>query len=388
MISVFVLSWIGILSVFVLYPVGILFLSRLRKLPDPQPLSANLSVSLVVAARNAHHFISDKVNNSLSLDYPRSQLQIIMFSDGSTDDTEDIIKSHGNDRVELLSSSTHEGKANVLNRAILRCTGDIVVFSDADVLLNQDALSQLVKHYSDPAIGGVCGQRVIGKDNTNLRIAQESYITLDSTLKVLESRIGSITSNDGKLYSIRRELFQPIPSAVTDDLYVCLNIVRQGWRFVFEPQAKAYISIPSRNAVHELQRRRRIVSRSLRGIFLMREMLNPFRYGMFAGGLAINKIMRRLIPIFLILLFFSSFFLAFSSSVICVFFVLQLVFYLFALSFILSNKRFVNDPNVNKLISLASVAYYFCVGNIGTLLGLMDFIMNKKITKWDPVKSD
>src|SRR6185503_6107908 len=215
--------------------------------------------------------------------------------------------------------------------------------------------------------------------------AQERYIAADSALKRAESRLGSVTSNDGKLYAVRRSLFRPIAPGATDDLYSCLSIVEQGRRFVFEPRARAFIRTPSRNPSHELSRRRRIVARSLRGIFLKRALLNPLRHGSFALQLFVNKVCRRLLPLFLVLLFGTSLALTLlepHAPWALAALLLQLGFYALALAhLVLARKR------VPLIGALASVAYYFCVGNLGTLLGLADFLRGREAVKWDPVKT-
>jgi cellulose synthase/poly-beta-1,6-N-acetylglucosamine synthase-like glycosyltransferase len=378
---VFLGSLAGLVLVFAVYPCSVSLAAALRRRIRPGALDRPPGVSLLVPVRNGERLIEEKVRNALALD---PGLEIVFVSDGSTDATENLIRSLAGDRAKLIASSEHLGKAQALNRGLAACTGDIVVFSDADALLAPDALDHMLPHFADPTVGGVCGRRVIRERPGELAQAQSRYITLDSALKQAESRLGSITSNDGKLYSIRRELFRPIAPGATDDLFVALNVVQQGFRFVFEPRARAFIPTPSRNAAHELARRRRIVSRSLHGIFLMKEVLNPLRHGGFSLQLLINKVFRRLLPVFLILLFVSSAVLAPSRPWIGFLFLLQVVFYALALCHLLSAT-----PDAARTIRRAtSVACYFCVGNAGTLLGLLDFLKRKETVKWDPLKAD
>ena len=257
------------------------------------------------------------------------------------------------------------------------------MFSDADALLDPDALRRLTRWFGDPEVGGVCGRRVLHKDAASLKEAQGRYIDLDSAIKRLESLRGSITSNDGKLYAMRRKLFQRIPPAVTDDLYTSLSVVRQGYRFVFEPSAVARIHVPSRSEAHELQRRRRIVGRSLRGIFAQRELLNPFRHGWFAVGLAVNKVGRRLLPVFLIVLLATSLVLAFRWPVFAAFAALQVAAYGAALLYPALPEAWQRTVPGR----VAGAARYFCLGCLGTLLGFCDWVAGRRILKWDPVKA-
>jgi cellulose synthase/poly-beta-1,6-N-acetylglucosamine synthase-like glycosyltransferase len=335
-----------------------------------------------VAVRNAEGLIVDKVRNSLALDHPG--LELVFVSDGSSDRTAELIRQHSGGRIRLLELEQHLGKAQALNRGAELCSGEVLVFSDADALLARDALRALLRHYADPRVGGVCGQRVIGEDPGELDHAQDRYIALDSALKLAESRVGSITSNDGKLYSIRRSLFRPIAGGATDDLYSCLNVVEQGRRFVFEPRALAFIRKPSRSPAHELARRRRIVARSLNGILLMRGLLNPLHYGAFSIGLLVNKVFRRLLPVFLALLLVSSAALAWERPWARVVLAAQLLFYGLALFHPLLRRA----SGLRVLAPAGGLAFYFCLGNLGTLLGLGDFLRRRETIKWDPLKAD
>ncbi|MDQ7032924.1 MAG: glycosyltransferase family 2 protein [Desulfonauticus sp.] len=380
-------SFLGILLVFILYPLWLLILSYIRAKKHSWYLAnpSIPSVSIIVAVYNAEKIIEKKIKNFLSLNYPKEKLEVIFSSDGCTDATEKIIKKYANNRIKLISYNINQGKAHALNRGVKHASGDVIFFSDADAILEENVVYEIIKHYRDPEIGGVCGQRVVQKEDLPLKSSQTSYIKFDSMIKKLETKIGSITSNDGKLYSIRKELFQPIDDSVTDDLYTCLGVIIQGYRFIFEPNARAYISLPSRSPSHEIQRRRRIVARSLRGLYLRREIFNPKKYGLYSIGLFINKGLRRMMPVFLILIFFSSAFLSRYYSLIKILFLAQICGYLLAVLYIPCKKILSTQ---NPLRKLTSLAFYFCIGNIGTLLGLLAFIRGEKFSKWKPIKTD
>lgn len=343
------------------------------------------SVSFVIIARNAEKCVVKKLENSLSLSYPSEDHEIVFFSDGSTDNTVNLAKGVSGNKIRVFSSSTHEGKNNGLNQAVKECRGDIVLFSDVDVLLDKDTVLKMVRHFSDAGVGGVCGDKALLKVRMDISTSQTYHLRFERTIKELESFTGSISSNDGTLYAIRRNLYKPLPPGVTDDLYVCLSVVRQHYRFLFEPEAKAYIEPPSKSTRHEIERRRRIVSNSLTGLYLMRALLNPFKYGSFAVILFINKVLRRLIPFCLLLVFFSNVFLSFHCTVMEVFLCLQISFYALAASYKLLFRQFSGWKVVKKM---AALAYYFCVGSCGTLLGVVCFLRGNNITKWEPVSDE
>ena len=380
----FAFSTSGILFVFLLNPLMIWIVYLIKGKKTVRYSTTHPSVSLITVFHGGEDLIVDKIKNCLSLNYPSENYEIIFFSDGPSDGTKDLVKPFIDKRVRFLSSPTYEGKAIGINKAVQASSGEIIVFSDVDAILGKNAVMRLVHYFSDPEVGGVCGKRVIYENRNKLMKAQSVYIRFDSFIKRLESQIGSISSNDGKVYAIRRDLFQMIPPAVTDDLYECLSIVRQNRHFLFEPDVKAFVKAPSRSPAHEIERRRRIVSTSLRGIYLMRGLLNPFKYGLFSIRLIINKVIRRLLPICLLVMFISSVFLASYSPIITMILFLQIAFYVLAFCY---RALFQYLPFVGIITRITSVTYYFCLANYGSFLGLLDFVMGRKIERWKPVKT-
>lgn len=384
-VMVFVFSLLAISGFFFIYPLVILAASLFRYKSPISPHFEQPYVSMIIVVRNGEDLIQKKIENAMSIDYPSDQYEIIIFSDGSTDRTVETVKPFLNNRVHLYNSEEHAGKFQGLNKAVEASKGDILFFSDADAMLDPKAVVTMAKHFSDPQIGGVCGRRIIGEQKKSLAEAQGRYFSFDAWTKKKESRFGSITSNDGKLFAIRRELFSPVPPGVTDDLYMALNIVKKKKRFVFESNAIAFIRLPSRSVKHEIERRQRIVSTSLMGIFLMRDLLNPFGYGLYSLNLFFNKILRRFLPVFLVLLFASNLSLSFYGPFYFIPFFFQVLFYSMALIYpLIFQKR--EDQGIISRAS--SIFFYFCIGNIGVLLGVFNFLMGKRIVKWTPIKND
>ncbi len=378
-------SFLGLLHLFVVYPL-VLFLAARRRpntAPGPMGAAAPLSVSLVCVVHNGAELIGNKIENSLALNYPAHRMEILVVSDGSTDATEAVVGSFQDARVRLVALPTWQGKNRAFNRAVPLCTGDVVVVSDADARLEADALLHLTARFHDPSVGGVCGRRVIAEAAGAFSSAQGRYISLDEKIKQWESRLGRLTSNDGKLYGFRRGLFQALDPAVTDDLFVCLTVISSGFRFVYEGGALAHIPMPSRGFRHELVRRRRIVSRSLRGIWLHRRLLNPFRYGFYAFCLFSNKINRRMMPCYLLVLFAATLFLCADNAGWLWLLAPQAMGLLLAGVFPLVRRgRRVPRP-VRKF---SGIAFYVLLGALGTLLGMLDAVAGKKVVSWSPVK--
>jgi cellulose synthase/poly-beta-1,6-N-acetylglucosamine synthase-like glycosyltransferase len=304
----------------------------------------------------------------------------VFVSDGSTDRTVELLERASSDEIRVLHHEQHLGKAAALDEAVRASRGEILVFSDADAVLAEDALEHLLRPFADPRVGGVSGQRVIVERGGELLAAQRGYIAADSAIKRAETLLGSTSSNDGKLYAIRRSLYRPIDPGATDDLFNCLSVVEQGRRFVFEPRARAFIRTPSRNPSHELARRRRIVARSLHGIALKRRLLNPLRHGFFAVQLLVNKVLRRMLPLFFCGLVLASAVLAVEHVWARVLLGAELVF----LGLAAARRRL---APFERLGLASALAYYFCLGNVGTLLGVIDFVRGQVTVKWDPVKN-
>jgi len=219
-------------------------------------------VSLIIPVWNEEHTITAKLDNSLALDYPSQALEIIVASDGSSDNTEAIVERYESRGVRLLRYP-RRGKIHALKDAVRAASGEILVFSDANSMYQNDALRKLMRNFADPEVGGVCGNQIYLKStNTEASSRGESlYWSYDKWLKQKESLTGSIVSAHGALYAIRRTLYKPPRSAaVTDDFAISTAVVEQGYRLVFEREAIAYEE-PTSTAGLEFRRKVRIMTR-------------------------------------------------------------------------------------------------------------------------------
>lgn len=378
--------------VFLGYPLALFFLTKLwnpfqktasRAIPLPK------TVSVLVVFRNAETWIEKKIHNFHQLDYPSNRLELILVSDGSTDASRQTAAMAGNQdsRIRFFHLDGHQGKIACLNVGITHCQGEIVVLTDVDAVLDQESVRILCACFQDESVGGVCGRRMVGMSRSNIRHGQKKFIQWDTWIREMETRSGqSITSHEGKLYAIRKSLYTVIPPGVTDDAFQSLSIVRQGFRFVFDPDAVAVVPAPSRDTRHELHRRRRIVSTSLNGLWINRFLFDWRRYGFFSIGLFINKVLRRLVPVFLLLVLISSFALS-EYFPMAMLFWLQVAGYGYFLSYPLVWIRLPeNVPLLGLVKKIGAVGYFFCVGMAGTVLGCIQFFSKEKISKWDPVK--
>jgi cellulose synthase/poly-beta-1,6-N-acetylglucosamine synthase-like glycosyltransferase len=336
-------------------------------------------VSLLIAAYNEQESIRQRLENIFQLDYPHDRIEIIVASDGSDDATEEIVASYASRGVRLLSLP-RRGKIHALNAAAAAATGELLVFSDANSMFERQALRVLVANFADPQVGGVGGNTVyteqIGCES--ISTGENLYWNYDKWLKEMESRTGSIVSAHGAIYAIRRELYQHLTeTAVTDDFAISTMVIEQGYRLVFEKNARAYeVAIPATE--REFGRKVRMMTRGLRAVMLRKKLLNPLRFGFYSLVLFTHKLLRRLVSLALISLFISSLFLA-SSGPFYLFFALgQIVFYLLAALGYIFRQRPIGRWR------LLYIPFFYCLANIAAIIAVINVIRGRQISRWQP----
>jgi cellulose synthase/poly-beta-1,6-N-acetylglucosamine synthase-like glycosyltransferase len=253
------------------------------------------AVTLLISAYNEARVIRSKLDNALSLGYPSEGLEIIVVSDASTDETDAIVKSLAGRGVKLLRTPERRGKTVGLNAAMREACGEIIVFSDANILYKRDAIRQIVRNFADPNVGCVTGNSCYAENFESAAHLQENnYWQYEQTIRSLESQLGSTVGGDGAIFAIRRELYTPLEPDAINDLVIPLQIVVRGYRAVFEPAAVG-IERTTGNFSGEFRRKRRIVNRSWHGLMSMPEVLNPRRLGWFAWQVWSHKVLRWLV---------------------------------------------------------------------------------------------
>ncbi len=335
------------------------------------------SVSLIVAAYNEEATIGRKLENILALDYPRDKLQVIVVSDGSTDRTNEIVRQYA-DRGILFLPLRRVGKAAALNAAVAEATGEILVFSDANSIYAPDAIRALVRPFADPHVGGVAGNQVYvtpGEVSPSGE-GEREYWGFDRWLKFYESEAGNTISATGAIYAVRRHLFLPVPEGVTDDFVTSVRVIAQGYRLVFAPDAVAYEPVAKTEKV-EFGRKVRVITRGLRGVWLVRELLDPFRYGFYAVQLFSHKVLRRMVAFPLLALLVISWGLWNAGPVYRIAALGQAVLYGCGLAgFLLRNTR------VGRSRVLA-LPFFFCMVNAAVIVATFNLLRGQKIVLWE-----
>jgi cellulose synthase/poly-beta-1,6-N-acetylglucosamine synthase-like glycosyltransferase len=380
MILLFWLCAILIFWVYAGYPLFLLLVTRLTSDKPIRRAAIVPPVTLIISAYNEGQVIRKKLENSLALDYPRDRLEIIVISDCSDDDTDAIVKAYQSRGVRLLRMPERGGKTVGLNFAVPQARGDIVIFSDANALYHRMVVRHIVRNFADAAIGCVTGEsRYEVDDNAADSTESENlYWRYELALKRMETKIGSLVGGDGAIYAIRKKLFRPMRPEDLSDFVNPLQIVAQGYRNIYEPEAISFEG-GAESFEKEFRRKVRIVNRAWRGLWRVKQVLNPARFGFYTLQVVSHKLLRWLIPVFMAGAFGANLFLLEHGKFYQALLSSQITFYVFAAIGWLESPR----PSLSKLFY---VPYYFCLVNYASLLGIISNYRGQKFAVWNTVR--
>lgn len=371
-----VLFWMCIFLVFYTYlGYGVLLwlLVKIKRivrgrptLPDLPADDALPDVTFLVCAFNEQDVVDQKIENTRLLDYPREKLHLMWVTDGSTDDTNLRLAQYPD--VQVVFTPERRGKTAALNHGLSLVTTPITVMTDANTMVNAEAIRHIVRCFQDPKVACVAGEkRVIARHESQTAAQGEGlYWRYESTLKKLDSELYSAMGAAGELNAIRTALYQPMPeNALLDDYVMSMRMVDAGYRIAYTPDAYA-MEYGSADLAEESKRKRRIAAGGLQSTWWLRAMLNPFRRFVVAFQLLSHRVLRwtvtpcalmALIPLNVLLVFMNA------GTVYTVCWLLQLLFYVAAfLGWWLSQHG-----RKNKLLY---VAYYFLFMNFNVFRGM------------------
>jgi len=374
---IFWLSMITLFYSFVGYGLILILLSRLRPTPQIPDNWVPPKVSFLIAAYNEAAVISDKLHNTLGLDSLGSEVEIIVVSDGSSDDTAEISRSVEDPRITVLELG-RSGKAAALGKGLERCTGDVIVFSDANAMLADGTLVALLRHFANPEVGGVCGQITVEGSNGKtggLGFSEGLFWKYDQALKLAENRLGGAVSAQGSVYALRRELAAEPQAGCTDDFMISVRAVSAGKRLLFEPNART-TEIVTESVSGEMRRRVRSSERAWRSLMANADLLNPFKHGWYAWQLFSHKLVRRLNPLFLVLLFLSNLALIGQGWFYTFMAVAQVTFYAFAITALAKSEV--------RRFKPASIASFFLMAHVAMAVGFFRYARGNTSVIWTP----
>jgi cellulose synthase/poly-beta-1,6-N-acetylglucosamine synthase-like glycosyltransferase len=371
------------------YALIVIGLNRIRRRPAaPIPADDWLpSVSFIVAAYNEADCIDQKIINSLGLDYPQHKIEFVFISDGSNDATPSIIRRY--DRIVGLHQPERMGKSAAINRAVSSARHEILIFSDANTILNREAVRLIARHYHDPAVGGVAGEKkVLSAANGNeVGDGEGLYWKYESFLKKTDADFYSVVGAAGELFSLRRRLYTVLPaSIVLDDFVLSLKVAQQGFRVAYEPAAWAS-ELPSASIEDERKRKVRIAAGGFQAISLLSPLLAFWKYPRLSFLYISHRVLRwAASPFCLILAFISNGILVLRVAgrfpavhpALVVVFIGQCAFYgAAALAAI--------QPSLRRF-KLVKLAYYFAFMNYCAILGFFRFLKGSQSAVWEKAR--
>ncbi len=377
--------WISLFLIFYTYlgyGIVLFFMIKIKRIFKGKPVVPGYShlpsLTVVVAAYNEQDFIEQKIQNTLLLDYPKDKIQYIFVTDGSSDDTPNIVSKHA--EIKLLHSPERKGKIAAMHRTMQEITTEVVVFTDANTFLNKQALMNISRHYSDALVGAVSGEKRVQIDETADATAGEGmYWKYESKLKTWDSEMYSVVGAAGELFSIRTSLYQPVPAnAIIDDFMISMLIAKKGYRIIYEPEAYASENT-SENVREELKRKIRIAAGGLQSIIWLKDLLLPIQFPMLSFQYVSHRVLRWTItPFLMILTFIINWILLFSEPTILIELILfaQVSFYGMSLLGWYFESRQVK-------VKILFIPFYFCMMNWAVMAGIVRYLKGNQSVMWE-----
>ena len=297
-----IVFWVSIFFIiysYSLYPVLLFIFARFFGKPTIKNSEFTPTVGVLVPAYNEEKVIRKKIENILSLNYPQDKISVWVGSDCSNDETENIVRSYSDPRVHLWRSAQRTGKTGVINNLTPLIDAEIILFTDANTMHRKDCLQAVVRNFADVSVGGVAGQITHSKaEHSEEEFGENIYRSFEVWQKILEGNLHSTISAFGGFYAIRKSLFKKIPpnSYSNDDVLIPMNIIKQGYRIIFDADAQSFEDITG-NVASEFSRRVRIGAGNYQAFFWLLPFLSPFK-GWPAFCFFSHKVTRWFSPVF------------------------------------------------------------------------------------------
>lgn len=332
------------------------------------------SLTLIITACNEEKRIREKLENTVALEYPSELLQVIVTSDGSTDNTNEIVEEYAGQGIVLIALPERRGKENAQKEAVALASGDIIVFSDVATRIEPEGLKAMAVNFADDSVGCVSSvDRVLGKDGQPC--GEGAYVRYEMWLRSLESRISSLVGLSGSFFAARKEVCQDFSGDMQSDFRTVLSSMKLGLRGVSDPKVIGHYQDVADNK-KEFSRKVRTVLRGQTVFFRNLEFLNFKRYGMFAYQYLCHKLLRWLVPFFLLAALFTNAFLASSSVFYFFFLLLHLGFYG------LAAYGFVKPTAAER--TLVKIPLYFLTVNAAILIAWFKYLTGQRMVMWSP----
>jgi len=385
MTAVEIFFWLSLGVLFYCYAgYGILVFTwnHFKRIFSAQKIVVNFelpAVTLIVAAFNEEAILERKIKNTLELDYPAHLLKIIFITDGSTDASQEIIGQH--EAIVLLHQNERKGKSAAIKRAMRFVETPVVIFSDANSMLNAASIKSIVRHYADEKVGGVAGEKKIlnGHYQSVVGQAEGLYWKYESFMKKQDAEFNTVVGAAGELFSIKTELFRSFDdNLILDDFIISMNVCLEGYKIEYEPCAYA-IETPSASLVDEEKRKVRIAAGAYQATSYLKQCLNVFKYPLLSLQYFSRRLLRWLAcPVLIIIILASNISLVIDhqGNIYNYLLFAQAVFYFLALAgrfFIAMGWR----------MGILNIPFYFLFMNLCLVKGFFNYIQGRQTVAWE-----
>ena len=330
------------------------------------------SVALLSSVYNEESVIRAKVKNALEIDYPPDRLEFLVGLDAPTDSTAELLSQMVSTQLRVFRFPSRRGKLAVLCDLAERSSAEILVFTDANTMLERNCIRALVRHFVDPSVGAVSGEETrLPREGTEPSAELFSW-RYESALKLLESRLNCSLGENGALYAVRHSLFRPSTNSFVEDFQIPLEIRSKGHRVVYDPEAAGSEDLPPTLSA-QFERRARMAAGSFQTLFGNPEFLNPLK-GLPTFAYFSHKVLRWVTPLLLLVAFFSNVLLS-ANTFYRGLLVAQSLFYFAAVVGYCRKSR-------GSRAGLFSLPFYFCAINLPLLVGMMRYLAGRQNMAW------
>ena len=384
-----ILFWVLIglaVYAYAVYPLLIAAIARLKRNQPQPPLPETLPhVTLFVTAFNEEQFVDEKIANSHAIDYPADRLHLVWVTDGSDDNTNQLLAQYPD--VKVFFEPERRGKVHAMKRGLQLIDTDIVIFTDANTMLSADSVKEMVRLFENPQIGCVAGEKRISSDiQQNAASSGEgAYWRYESWIKRNDATAGSAIGAAGELFAMRRSLYQPISdNTLLDDFEISLRIALTGYKIGYSPRACA-IERPSANIGEEMKRKVRIAAGSFQTMLRLGGLFNFFSHPMLTFQYVSHKVLRWvLVPLAMVLIIPLNIYFCVINN----FSINNIYTWTLAAQILFYVATFVGFALQNKKLNASwiYIPYYFFLANKAMWLGFWRFCRNKQSVNWERAK--
>ncbi len=374
-----VVFWAAVVLVFYAYagyPLALGAVGALRR-RTVQRAALRPRISVIMAVHNGAREIGAKLADLFAQDYPAELTEIIVADDGSTDETVALVErtaAAAGRAVRVIPVTERGGKERAQKAAVEAAGGEILVFTDVGTRMDPHGIATILRSFADPGVGSVSStDRFLNADGQPA--GEGLYVRYEMALRRLETRVGSMVGMSGSFFAARRSICADFSTSLPSDFRTVINAVRAGQRAVCDEEAFGYYRDVARPA-DELQRKIRTVLRGITAFFTEREVLNPFRYGLFSWQIASHKLARWLVPFAMLIALAASAVLAGESAFFRVVLGLQLAAYVGAA---LAQWRDIRIPG-----PLGTILQFLVVVNWSILVAWVRYLRGQRAVLWTP----